>query len=414
MSNDDPVQPPSGIKIELDRSPKPAPPPLEPDKKAMTVATASASVAPAPPVLVKPAAVRLISLDAFRGLTILGMLLVNNIALDIATPVQFTHAPWNQGLHFADLVFPWFLLIVGIAIPFSAAKAHNGEIPAWQYDLRILSRTVILVFLGCLLDSSEIKRPIFDLNVLQLIGLAYFVGAFLYEVPVIGRGFIAAVFLIGYWAVLRFVAVPGLSPGVLSENANLITYLNSHYLTAWHLAGITSVVPTAGLVLLGTLAGDMLRNDSHPGPKKSGLLLAWGAGLAILGLLWSLLIPFNKAIWTSSYIVFSAGSGLIVLGICHYLMDTVGLRFLGTPLAVFGANAIFAYVTPILAKYFILREWTIAGPGGHPMPMGAAFLAMCDTRFGTYLGGWVYTAGYVLFWWLVLLIMYRKRIFLRI
>src|SRR5206468_3937629 len=87
---------------------------------------------------------RLTSLDAFRGLAILGMLLVNNAALDTATPSPLTHAPWNGGVHFADLVYPWFLLIVGVAIPFSAAASRARGIPTWKYDLKILGRAVAL------------------------------------------------------------------------------------------------------------------------------------------------------------------------------------------------------------------------------------------------------------------------------
>jgi len=95
-----------------------------------------------------PAGARMVSLDAFRGLTVLGMLLVNNIALDTMTPTQLTHAGWKQGAHFADLVFPWFLLIVGVAIPFAAASRRERGLSPWRYDLKILSRAATLVALG--------------------------------------------------------------------------------------------------------------------------------------------------------------------------------------------------------------------------------------------------------------------------
>src|SRR5262249_35042789 len=110
---------------------------------------------------------RLTSLDAFRGLAILGMLLVNNVALDTSTPAPLTHAAWNGGIHLADLVYPWFLLIVGVAIPLSAAASRARGIPTWKYDLKILCRAVTLVLLGCLLESSQLKRPTFELGVLQ-------------------------------------------------------------------------------------------------------------------------------------------------------------------------------------------------------------------------------------------------------
>ena len=134
---------------------------------------------------------RLLSLDAFRGLTIAGMLLVNNIALDSRTPAQLTHAPWNGGVRFADVIFPWFLLIVGVAVSYSAASAKKKELSFWRVDLKILGRVLALVFLGCLIDSSLAKRPVFDLNVLQLIGLAYGVASIVGHVKpifLLGRG----------------------------------------------------------------------------------------------------------------------------------------------------------------------------------------------------------------------------------
>lgn len=139
---------------------------------------------------------RLVSLDAFRGLTIALMLLVNNTALDTATPIQLTHAPWNGGIRLADLVFPWFLFCVGVAIPFASASFAKRGLPVWRYDLKALSRAVLLILLGCLIDSSLAKHPILDLGVLQIIGLAYLVGALLYELPSLRRGLLAALFLV--------------------------------------------------------------------------------------------------------------------------------------------------------------------------------------------------------------------------
>src|SRR5437016_3794637 len=138
---------------------------------------------PGPEPQPDPRARRLASLDAFRGLAIVGMLLVNNVALDTATPRPLTHAPWNGGVYFADLVYPWFLLIVGVAIPFSAGAARAKGVPSWRYDLKIVGRAVTLLLLGCLIDSSTWKYPTFDLGVLQLIGLSYLVGALLYDLP---------------------------------------------------------------------------------------------------------------------------------------------------------------------------------------------------------------------------------------
>ena len=126
-------------------------------------------------------AARLVSLDAFRGFAILGMLLVNNTVETPATPKHLTHAQWNQGVHFADFVAPWFLYIVGTAIPYAAASAKKRGMSNLQYGLKAAYRAVILVLLGLLVDSSVNHKPTIGLGVLQLIGLSYLAAALLYN-----------------------------------------------------------------------------------------------------------------------------------------------------------------------------------------------------------------------------------------
>src|SRR5438270_4917706 len=152
----------------------------------------------APPAWHKPESKpqRLTSLDAFRGLTVILMLLVNNVALDTQTPSQLLHASWNAGLTLADMVFPWFLLCVGLAIPFSHASAKRRGVPAWRYELRVLLRAVLLIAIGCLLESAAEKGPVFSMGVLQLIGFAYLIGTWGYEMPKMRR-LLAAFLLLG-------------------------------------------------------------------------------------------------------------------------------------------------------------------------------------------------------------------------
>ena len=214
---------------------------------------------------------RLMSLDAFRGLTIFGMLLVNNIALNRRTPAQLLHAPWNGGVHFADLVFPWFLLIVGVAIPYAWASHRRSGWGHGRYLLKALSRAVALVLLGCLIDSSIARTPLLDLDVLQLIGLAYFVAAVVAMLlPTVPRLLVAAAFLLAHWYVLRFVAAPGVPAGTFEPTRNVIAYVNGRYLAPWHLTGLVSVVPAAALVLIGTGFGDLLRGNDSGAPDASG------------------------------------------------------------------------------------------------------------------------------------------------
>jgi predicted acyltransferase len=357
---------------------------------------------------------RLTSLDAFRGLTIFGMLLVNNIALDTATPKQLSHAMWNEGVHFADLVFPWFLLIMGVAIPYAAAAFKKKGLPLWRYDLKVIGRAATLVLLGCLIDSSLLRRPIFDMGVLQILGLAYLVGALLYELPLERRLILAGGFLLAHWAMIRFLPVPGVGAGVFTPEQNVIRHFDRIYLEQLHLRGIISVIPTSALVLIGTALGDVLRRDAWAPMRKVAYLLAGGVALVLAGLLWNTDLPFNKPYWTASYIVYAAGLGAMLLGMFYLLIDVNGWRAWAFPLVVFGMNAIVAYVVPILVKIDMFQQWTWKMADGSILPLDQAAMHDFFVRFGRIPGGWLYTFAYITVWWLVLLWMYRKRIFLRI
>ena len=361
---------------------------------------------------------RLVSLDAFRGLSIAGMLLVNNIALDTRTPTQLTHAPWNGGVRFADVIFPWFLLIVGVSIAYSAASAKKKGLPVWRSDLKVLGRVLALVFLGCLIDSSLAKQPLFDLNVLQLIGLAYGTASVLYALPLSRRLGVAFGLLALHTAAIKFLPVPGIGTGVFRDDANLIAHLNQTYLRPVHLDGLVSVVPTAALVLLGSALGDLLRWDVRTLPKIVFLSLA---SAVLLGLGWAchFLLPYNKPVWTASYILLTGGLGGFVLTALYTLADALGskrpfFRRLVFPLTVFGSNAIAAYVGPILVKVLILREWTWRRPDGVRENMEQTWLHAAVAHFGPYRGGWVYTLAYMLVVWLVLLELNRRKIYLRV
>ncbi len=367
---------------------------------------------PAPQEDVEPS--RLHSLDALRGLTVLLMLLVNNIALDTYTPTQLTHAPWNGGLRLADLVFPWFLFCVGLAIPFSARSFARKGLPTWRYDLKVVTRAVVLVLLGCLITSSLYKRPLFALGVLQIIGMAYLVGALLYDLALSRRLIVAAALLVAYWAALKFVPIPGVGRGAFDESRNLIQHLNDTYLTALSLAGLPSLVPTAALVLIGTAIGDLLMRNEARQSRTTAWLLAAGGGMAAVGALWNLDLGFNKALWTPSYILFAAGTGSVVLGLFHLLIDANGWRAWAYPLLVFGANAITSYVAPILVKLWVLQEWQVHLTGGRTKPILQWLLDSCTHTFGRVPGGWLYTIGYLVVWWLILWQLYRQKRFLRV
>ena len=357
---------------------------------------------------------RLQSLDAFRGLTILGMLMVNNMALGAAMRGLFAHAPWNGSIHFADLVFPWFLLIVGVALPFSAAAFREKGGTLRRYLSKVFTRAVVLVLLGLLVDSSIIRTPFLGLGVLQIIGLAYFTAALAALLPLRYRLPLASLLLLGHWAAIRFIPLPGLAAGTFTEQQNLIAYLNQTYLASWHLSGLISLIPTTALVIIGTALGELLRHASLPPLRKWLALTVIGLLLMLGGWLWNLDLPFNKAVWTPSFIVFTGGLGAVVLGFFYLTIEIRGWRSWAFPLVVFGANAIMAYALPILAKTLILQVWTWPMPDGASLSLLEAYIKWLIATAGRIPGGWLYTASYILCWWLILLYLYRKRLFLRV
>jgi predicted acyltransferase len=312
------------------------------------------------------------------------------------------------------MIFPWFLFIVGVALPFSAASfwKRNPQATLLQFTLKAAKRAALLVFLGILIDCSIHKRVHIGMNVLQLIGLAYFAGALLYETPRKVRYAVAAACLVVYWALIRFVPVPGVGVPVFEQDSNIINSINGA-LRPYHLAGILSVIPTAALVIIGTAFGDMFRNSDLAPAKKLQWLFVAGAALAAAGLLWHLDLEMSKYVWTPSYILFAGGLGAIVLGIFYFVMDMRGWTAWAFPFVVYGMNAITAYFISIMVRIHTVQEWSMTYAGEKVTLWKAWQLFWFDTA-GVYYGGWLFTISYVFFWFLVLLWMYRKRIFWRV
>jgi predicted acyltransferase len=357
---------------------------------------------------------RVASLDAFRGFTILGMLLVNNIALDTATPKHLMHAPWNHGVTFADMIFPWFLFISGVVIPWSEAAHMKSNSGSWRYDLRILTRTAALFALGCLIDSCFARKVVVDLGVLQIIGLASAAAALLQELSPIRRAAIAFGLLAGYWAAIRFLPVPNVGVGVFTESKNLVRHLNDVYLQPVGLRGLISVVPTTALVMIGALTGGILRRRNMKDFVKAALLIGGGALLIAAGWLWNLDLPFNKPVWTPSYVVFSAGWGALILGLLYLVIDAAGFGFRAFPLVVFGANALAAYVAPVIFKALVLNSVHVTRSDGAAISLQQELYNFFFGIFGRVPGGWFYTFSYISIWWLWMWLLYRKRIYLRV
>lgn len=368
---------------------------------------------------------RLVSLDAFRGIIIAAMLLVNNPGSwgNIYPPLQ--HAPWN-GWTLTDLIFPFFVFIVGVAMTFSFGKLIERGASRHDLLLKTGKRSLLIFLVGLTIhsfpwwsyDYSHLRIP----GVLQRIAIVYFFAAAIYLYTSL-RGQIVAVaaFLIGYWALQTLVPVPGGSTGILKPGQDLGAYIDRAVFTSNHLwqqsrswdpEGLLSTLPAIGTALLGGLAGTWIRSRRSALEKVAGLFAVGSAGIAA-GAIWGWVFPINKNLWTSSYVLLTAGFACVMLAICYWLIDIEGYRKWATPFVIYGMNAIAAFFLSSVCAT-ILSLIKVAGPEG---PIGLKTFI-----YKTFYASWLqplnaslaYGLTYVLFFLGVLTIMYRRRIFIKL
>ena len=321
--------------------------------------------------LTRPGQARLFSLDVFRGVTIAAMIVVNNQSSEAAYwPLR--HAAWN-GCTPTDLIFPFFLFIVGVSLVFSTqARLERGN-SRRTLMVHALRRSAVLFVVGLALNGlgglhlSSWRIP----GVLQRIALAYCAATLitLFTKTPARIAWIASL-LLGYWLLLRFVPVPGYGlPGrdipLFHPDNNLAAYLDRRILSG-HLwegtrdpEGILSTLPAIATALCGVLAGERLRSH-RPAAEKLSALLAWGVVGVLAGQLWGIWFPLNKKLWTSSYVLFTAGCAAIGLAACYWATDIRQHRGVWTrPFVILGTNAIAAYViSEVIGAWLSWRGYT--------------------------------------------------------
>jgi predicted acyltransferase len=273
---------------------------------------------------------RLTSLDLFRGVTIAAMILVNDPGNDHAYwPLE--HAEWN-GWTPTDLIFPFFLFIVGVSLVFSSESRLRRGDSRNVLLLHAFRRAVIIFAIGLAMNYSLVllAPSVFSglriPGVLQRIGICYLAASilFLYTSPRT-RIVVVAALLVGYWVLMRFVPVPGYGvPGrdipFLHPDANLAAYLDRKFLTTlWDKTrdpeGLLSTLPAIATALLGVFTGEWLRSKNSSQTKLIRMLLFGVVGL-VAGRTWGIWFPLNKKLWTSSYVLFTAGFALVCLALC--------------------------------------------------------------------------------------------------
>lgn len=302
---------------------------------------------------------RLRSLDVFRGLTVAAMVLVNSPGNDeVFAPLR--HAVWN-GWTPTDLIFPFFLVIMGVSAAFSAAAREAQAEPPALSARRALLRAALLIGLGLLVNvfiywsSVGVRLP----GVLQRIGLCYLgVEAFLFLRRPWAEPAAAAALLLVYWLLLMKVPVPGHGAGILTPAGNLSYWLDRQ-LFAGHLMndrwgdpeGLLATLPALGTSLMGLIAGRVLVKEGASAARRLGL---WGLGLAALGALWSLVLPLNKHLWTSSYALFTGGLALMGLAACLIAVEGRTSAW-ARPFETLGRRALIVYI--LAGLFYGIQEY---------------------------------------------------------
>lgn len=317
---------------------------------------------------------------------------------------QLEHVEW-EGFRFYDLIFPLFLFLVGTVLPFSLAKYASDPRHAYW---RVLRRTLLLVLLGLVcngllqFDFAELRYA----GVLQRIGICYGLAALIYLwTGTTGRVITVLAILLGYWAILAFVPVPGGAAGDLTPESNLSGYLDrlllpgrimQEYYGYGDNEGLLSTIPAVATALLGVLAGEWLKSGRGGWTKVGGLFVAGGISLAV-GLAWSEVFPIIKNLWTSSFVLVAGGWSLLLLALFYLVIDVLGWRRWAFFWTVIGMNAITIYVAPRILDFNKMATFFFGGVanlGGDWKPV-------------------VMLAAVLLCKWLFLLFLYRQRIFLR-
>jgi predicted acyltransferase len=430
---------------------------------------------------------RLVSLDVFRGITIAGMVLVNNPG---GSPVYWPldHAEWN-GLTPTDYIFPFFLFIVGVAIPIALGRRVEGGVTRKVYT-KIISRSATIFGLGLaisvipffqfsstdapdwlkmsvwlsfaaallflLLRNFKVAGILGGLailgivvmnlagynvvpydfgtmrifGVLQRIAVCYLVTSliFLHTNWKQQLG-IAVALLLGYWLVMTAIPVPGCEVTTIDDKAcNLAAYIDRMILGESHIwrfgkvydpEGILSTIPAIVTTISGVLAGTwLIKKDEGEGKDENEAKVAgvffFGVVLFALGWIWNSFFPFNKSLWTSSYVLVTSGLALFTLGCCYWLIDIKSYKKWAWPFVVFGANALALFVfTGIFAR--MISAYKIPGPDGQAWSLQKTvvqnvFLAL----FQPINASLAYASCFILLWLLFMWLLYRKRIFIKV
>ena len=392
-------------------------------RTAMSTLAAPAESAPVevlPPQMSAPGA-RVAAIDIFRGATIAAMIVVNDPGTWSAIYWPLAHAEWN-GWTPTDLVFPFFLFIMGTAMVFSFRGRLAKGAQRSTLILHVLRRSAIIYGIGFFLalfprfHFATVRIP----GVLARIAVVYLLtgAAYLY-LGRRSRAVLVVAILLGYWAAMTLIPVPGYGAGNLTPDGALSAFIDRQLMYEhlwvkhrWDPEGLLSTFPAMCSALLGVFCGEWLSSARTAMQKLGGMAIAAVVGLA-LGKFWGWRFPINKNLWTSSYVLFTAGFALLVLGVCYWLTEIKHWRAWGKPFLWLGTNAIAIFaLSTFVAKCSIvfkfnaggkavtLHQWTYDhwfAPFGQPINASLAFALAFTAVF-----------------WVIVWVMYRKKLFIRV
>jgi predicted acyltransferase len=365
---------------------------------------------------------RLVSLDVFRGLTIAAMVLVNNPGTWSSIYWPLEHAEWN-GWTPTDLVFPFFLFIVGVSITLAfARRVQEGAVQRALY-LKVIKRAAIIFGLGFFLnlfprfDFATVRIP----GVLQRIAVCYLIASLIFLTTKVRTQFVIALaLLVVYWLLMTRVGAPGFAAGDLSKEGSLASYVDRIVFGphVWRQAkvydpeGLLSTIPAVATTLFGVLTGHWLRSERTRWDKVVGMFVA-GAVCVVLGWAWNPFFPINKALWTSSYVLFTGGLALQLLALCYWLIDIQGYRRWAWPFEVFGVNALALFVgTGLMVKLMALIKLP-AGDGTQIASQGWIFRKFFLSWATPINASLFYAIAFILLWLFLMWLLYRKRIIIK-
>jgi predicted acyltransferase len=386
---------------------------------------------------------RLLSLDVFRGITIAAMLLVNNPGSWSAIYPPLEHAEWH-GWTPTDLIFPFFLFIVGITTHLSLRRIDDAGVRS-----RIIRRGLLIVLVGLLLNAfpffwwgktAGIPTPTFlqrvawrfahlrFAGVLQRIGIAYLCAALLtLRTTVRQQVAIIIAILLGYWIVMTLIPVPGsgvLGYFVLDQPEQTLAaffdrlILGTNHIWSstktWDPEGPLSTLPAIATAMLGVLAGRWITRKEKPLIDRVAGLYGAGSLAMLTGLFWSWIFPINKNLWTSSYVVFTAGFACVVLATCMWILDVHGVRAWSRPFVIYGVNPLIAFVgSGVMARLIdSLIKLDVDGKkvSLHQWSYDVTFAPLFAPKFASLLWGLCFVA----FWLAILTLLHRRNVIIRL